>query len=153
MQTISKRLLLITLGSSLTLALLAAPSFGQRRNYGMRAQVNHLIHRVEQRSDVFVRLFDRALDDSRMDGTIREERLNERARELERQLDIVRVEFDRRQNHWDIRENVGQALLQAERINRVMRSRRLHPQVERQWSLLRVELNRLASVYRLRPIR
>lgn len=159
MQAVSKRFMVMTMGCCMMLAALAAPSFAQRRgndswgNNGRRAEVNNLIRRVEQRSDVFVRLFDRALDNSAMDGTIREERLNERARELARQLDIVRTEFDRHQNFMDIRDNVSQAVNQADQINNVVRNRRLNPRVKQQWSMLRSELNRLALVYRLRPLR
>lgn len=153
MQAISKRVMVITLGCCMMLAALAAPSFAQRQSNVSRATVDNLIRRVEQRSDAFVQMFDRALDNSSADGTLKEDRMNERARELARQLDIVRTEFNRHQNFWDIRDNVSQAVNQAGPINTIVRNRRLNPRVERQWSLLRADLNRLALAFRLRPIR
>jgi hypothetical protein len=41
----------------------------------------------------------------------------------------------------------------GERINTVMRNRRMGPVAERQWMLLRADLNRLAVAFNLRQIR
>ena len=137
---------------------LASPSFAQGRwpsrgRVYTRVDVDRLIRQAENRSDVFVRIFDRALDRSRLDNTRREDRLNERALELERQLNVVRQEFDRTQNYQAIRSHIANALSIAEGINTVVRNRRLDPQVERQWVLLRNEMNRLAQVYNIRTLR
>jgi hypothetical protein len=140
-----------------TLLGLASPSFAQRRGPYRgriyRVDVDRLIRQVEDRSDVFVRIFDRALDRSRLDNTRREDRLNERALDLERQLNIVRQEFESTQNHQAVRSHIARALSIAEGINTVVRNRRLDPQVERQWMLLRSEMNRLAQVYNIRLMR
>jgi len=142
---------------SLVLAI-AAPSFAQSRGYQRgrgytRANVDRLIRQAENRSDQFVAIFDRALDRSRLDGSIREDRLNERAISLERELNVVRREFNRTNNYYDVRSHVANALNVAQGINTVMHNRRLTPVAERQWSLLRTELNRLAAVYNLRQLR
>lgn len=136
----------------------ASPSFAQSRGRARsrgytKASVDRLIRQAENRSDQFVAIFDRSLDRSRFEGTIREDRLNDRARELESQLNIVRQEFNRTGNYFDIRSHVANALTAAQGINTVMRNRRLNPVVERQWLLLRSELNRLATVYNLRQLR
>ena len=141
-----------------TMLGLASPSYAQRRApyrgpVYARANVDRLIRQVENRSDVFVNMFDRALDNSRLDASRREDRLNERAFELERQLNVVRQEFDRTRNHMAVRAHIARALSLAEGINTVIRNRRLDPQVERQWALLRSDLNRLTQVYNLRPLR
>ena len=136
---------------SILLALSSA-SFAQRRGayrgaVYTRAEVNSLIHRVEERSDAFVKIFDSALDRSNMDGSRKEDRLNDKAKELEKQLDHVREEYR------DVRENVSKALSASEEINKVIRNRRLSYEAQRQWGLLRLELNKLARVYNLRPLR
>jgi hypothetical protein len=118
-----------------------------------REDVNSLIRRVEERSDAFVKIFDDALDKSAMDGSRKEDRLNDKAKELEKQLDHVREEFDRRENYRDVRENVAKAISASEAINKVIRNRRLNYEVQRQWGMLRSELNRLARVYDLRLLR
>ena len=135
---------------------IASPSFAQRRGSGRayaRVDVDRLIRQAENRSDQFVAMFDRALDRSRLEGTIREDRLNERAMQLENALNIVRQEFNRTSNPYSIRAQISNALNAAQSINTVMRNRNLHPAAERQWSLLRSDLNRLAAVYNLRQLR
>jgi hypothetical protein len=137
---------------------IVSPSFAQRRGpvrgraYA-RVDVDRLIRQAENRSDQFVAMFDRALDRSRLEGTIREDRLNERAMQLERELNIVRQEFNRTNNPYSVRSHVSNALNVAQSINTVMRNRNLHPAAERQWMLLRSDLNRLAAVYNLRQLR
>lgn len=136
----------------------ASPSFAQSRGpyrgrAYTRAQVDHLIRQVENRSDQFVAIFDRALDRSRLEGTRREDRLNERAINLERELNMVRREFNRTGNYYDVRPHVARTLNLAQQINNVMHNRRLAPIAERQWALLRSDLNRLAVAYNLRQLR
>ena len=141
-----------------TLLALSQAGFAQRRGpYARaayaRADVNALIRRVEDRSDAFVKIFDSALDRSSMDGSRKEDRLNDKAKELEKQLDKVREEFDDREDYRDVREHVAKALSVSEEINKAVRNRRLSYEAERQWGLLRSELNRLARVYNLRLLR
>ena len=136
----------------------ASPGFAQGRGPSRsrgyaRVNVDRLIRQAENRSDQFVAIFDRALDRSRLENTIREDRLNERALQLERELNIVRQEFNRTSNHYEVRSHVANALSVAQAINTVMRNRNLHPVAERQWTLLRSDLNRLAAVYNLRQLR
>ena len=109
---------------------LASPGFAQWRGSYTRVNVDRLIRQAENRSDQFVAIFDRALDRSRLEGTIREDRLNERALHLERELNIVRQQFNRTGNHYSIRSHVSNALNVAQGINTVMRNRRLHPVAE-----------------------
>jgi hypothetical protein len=132
---------------------LASSGFAQWRGSYSRVNIDRLIRQAENRSDQFVAIFDRALDRSRLEGTIREDRLNERALHLERELNIVRQQFNRTGNHYSIRAHVSNALNVAQGINTVVRNRRLHPVAERQWMLLRSDLNRLAAVYNLRQLR
>ncbi|MGB8509533.1 MAG: hypothetical protein WCD76_14195 [Pyrinomonadaceae bacterium] len=148
------RKIYVALAAACLLLTLAATTEAQRRPRAyMKAEVNDIIRRVENRSDEFVRLFDSSLDRSRLDGTKREDRLNEHARNLERALDDLRREFDRRENYNQTKPEVSRALNVAEDINKVMRRRRMGGETERQWLLLRSELNALALVYNLRPLR
>ena len=157
--TTKNRFLKATIGlaTSLMVLVLASTSFAQGR-YGTpgrgysRMQVDRLIRQAENRSDQFVRMFDRALDDSRLDGRFREDRLNVQAMQLERHLNIIRQQFNRTNNHYLIRSHIANAMNSAQSINIAMRNRRFNPMVERQWTLLRSDLNRLAAVYNIRQI-
>ena len=135
------------------LLALAAPSSAQWRGGYNRTMVGRLISQAESHSNRFVAAFDRALDRSGMEGTIREERLNERARDLENALNMVRQTYEQGGSNFEIRSQLDNALNTAERINNVMRNRQLSFQAERQWTMLRSDLNRLAAMFNLRQLR
>jgi hypothetical protein len=152
-----RRKLFPALAAVCALLILAAPSAAQRRRAPRqrgytKAEVDLIIKRVEERSDRFVKLFDKSLDRSRINGTEREDRLNEYARNLETALDELRREFDRKDSYAENRPEVRRCLNVATDINVAMRSRRLGGETERQWALLRSELNALAAVYGLPPV-
>ena len=79
--------------------------------------------------------------------------MNQRARDLENDLDALRREFDRTDRYQDTRAQVERALSTADGINGVMRRRRLNANTERLWAQVRSELNALAYVYNLRQLR
>jgi hypothetical protein len=138
--------------------ILSVPGEAQRRRGTPRqrgytkTEVDQIIKRVEERSDRFVKLFDKSLDRSRLNGTEREDRLNEYARNLETALDELRREFDRKESYVETRPEVRRCLNVATDINVAMRNRRLGGETERQWAQLRSELNTLADVYTLPPV-
>jgi hypothetical protein len=112
--------------------------------------VENLIRRVEQRTDVFVRQFDRALDNGRANETRREDRLNELARQLETATDELRREFDRGDSLQENRDEVQRVMSIASRIDQAMRRGRVAPGAQGAWRNLRVELNALARAYNVR---
>lgn len=131
---------------------LADTSFAQRRGRGgnyTKTQVDRIIKNVEQRTDRFVSQFDNSLDRSRLNGTKREDKLNERARDLETATDELRREFDRRDLWIENKDEVRRCLNIAADINAVMRSRKFNRAAETNWANVRAELNVLAQVYRL----
>jgi hypothetical protein len=137
-----------------SLMLLSASAEAQRRRTPRQRgytknEVNQIIKRVETRSDAFVKLFDRALDRSGLNGTKREDRLNEYARGLEKALDDLRGQFDRKESYIETRPETRRCLDIASDINVAMRNRRMGGETERQWAMLRAELNALADVYAL----
>lgn len=158
-----RRILTTSILSLLTVfsvLILTETSNAQRPNWAnrryTRASVDQTIKRVEDRTDVFVRQLDQGLDRSRLDGTRREDNLNDRAKDLERATDELRSEFDRRgDNWWETRQNVQQCLSVAANIDVAMRNRRLGrgSGAERNWVNVRQELNSLARVYDLPRMR
>ena len=82
--------------------------------------IENLVRRVEQRTDSFVWQFDRALDNSRVDGTRREDQLNELASELERATNQLRREFDRSDSLQENRDEVERCVSIASRIDRAV---------------------------------
>lgn len=115
-----------------------------------RNDVDATIRRCEESTDRWVKVFDEQLDNSVLNDSEREDRLNEKARELERALDRLRQDFNRRgESWWECRSSVADALLNARGINNSVRSRNYRPHTKRLWALLRSDLNRLAYYYGL----
>lgn len=133
---------------------LAAPALssyqGRYRGRGYsKADVDAIIKRVETRSDEFKKMFDNSLDRSRLDGTEAEDRLNDRVKDFEKELDELRDDFDRKDTWRETRSHVEDVMREAAGVNTVMKNRRLHNRVEASWVVLRAELNKLAGIYNL----
>lgn len=114
-----------------------------------KADVKRVIDRVEDRVDNFVGNFDSALDDSRLDGTRREDNLNDRAKDLEKATDELSREFQRRDAWIENKDEVRKCLNIATDINVAMKNRKLGPKTESNWKAVVYELNTLAKIYNL----
>ncbi len=128
----------------------------QRRARGRsytKNQVNNIIQRVETRSDDFVGALDKALDNSKLDGTDREDDLNKQAKRMESTIDDLRREFDRKESYYETKPEVSKILALANDINNTMQRRKLGGNAERMWAALRYDLNTLAGVYNLPGVR
>src|ERR1051326_1490184 len=110
---------LIVFGALLALASPTSAQWGRPDRFE-RGYAGRLIRDAENRSDQFVAVFDRALDMRGMEGTVRAERLNDRARDLESALNRVRQAFEQRSGNEEIRSELANAINIAEGINRVM---------------------------------
>ena len=117
----------------------------ERRGFGFRIQfgpdVERLVRQAENHTSQLVAM----LEERDRYG------LSERARELESQLNMVSGDFDDRWNYGR-RAQVASVLRVAQSLNTAMRYRRVDFDVQRQWSMVRFDLNRLARVYYLRQI-
>lgn len=139
-------------GALLIVLGLADTASAQRRARGRnytKAQVENIIGRVEERVDNFVGRIDNALDNSRLDGSRREDNINDRAKSLERATDELRREFDRNDRWIENQDEVRRCLNIANDINRVMNRRKFNRQTEENWNRVRFELNTLAKVFNL----
>ena len=151
--------------TTLCLALaMASPSMAQwpdryrdsERGYGRFNNVDRLIRQAENRSDQFVMSLEQRNSRSFLSRILGDEErlggLRARARDLERQLNMLREESFRSGNDYRLRSSVANVLSVADDINRRMYYRELNPVAERQWSMLKSDLNSLARAYNLRQL-
>ena len=119
-----------------------------------KTDVEKIIARLERNANDFRRDLDRWLDNSRMDGTRRENEYNARVRAFEQATNRLRAEFDRRDKWWETRDQVKAVLETAKPVAEMMRrgGRRYSRDLENQWWTLRRQLNNLAITYRLPQI-
>lgn len=136
--------------------ILTAPVLAQGRYRGRsysKADVERIIKRVEDRCDSFRKAIDRNLDRSRLDGTRREDNINDQVSDLEKATDELRREFDRHDNWRETRREVERVMREADEINALMKRARFNDNVEREWQLVKADLNKLAGIYELRLLR
>lgn len=145
--------------ATLVLAGIAPPSAEARQRNRRRvaqpdyAAVTRTINDCEDRTDDFRKTLRRALKDSRLDDTHREDELNRQADRLENALDRTGDAWNRDRNPSKARGHVQEALGAARDINATMRKWRLHPDTERDWSVVRSQLNLLARAFNLNDVR
>ncbi len=108
--------------------------------------MRQLLKRVETRSDRFSNLLPNALDRSRIDGTRREDNVNNLVTEFEAATDQLQQRFD---NGQSTGMDAQLVLQKGALINTFMNNRRLDNRTERAWSQVKTELDRLANAYRL----
>ncbi len=131
-------------------------SFGTRPNNDRRYQqrynkhqVSEIIKRVEESSNRFRQDLDRDLDEGRLDGSRREDKINEDVKVFEVAFNTLRREFDSNNNWWESRNNVQTAIDSARPVEIRLRNNRFSSNVQSQWKTLRTDLNKLASIYNL----
>jgi predicted glycoside hydrolase/deacetylase ChbG (UPF0249 family) len=109
-------------------------------------QVEELIHRIETQSDVFRKSLDSALDQSRLDGTRREDDINAFVKEFYKETKRLHEHFD---SHKSTAGDVQTVLNRAAQIDQFMRRNRLKRdrEAQREWLELRTHLDELARLY------
>ncbi len=134
-----------------SLAALAVPStsFAQGRysNQYSKAQVGQIISNLESSSSRFKRDFDRAMDNSRYNGTRDEDRFNGYIKDFDEEIVDLRREYNRRNNWWDIRDEVDDVIDEAREVNNMMNTISFRRNLESQWNRLRNDVNKLADTF------
>jgi hypothetical protein len=137
-------------------SLLTVSTFAQgtaRGRYYTKNDVERIIKRVEERSDAFKTVVDKTLDRSVLNGSQKEDNINEQVKQLERALDNLRSDFDRRNEWRETKDQVRAVLNQADEVGRIVKRNRFNARVQRSWAALRTDLNTLAGVYNLPYLR
>lgn len=153
----TKSVSLFTLGAlTCILASVAmAQGTGPNGRFYTKAEVEAVIKRVEERSDSFRKVVDKSLDKRAIDGTNREDNINEQIKELENAIDKLRHDFDRANTWQETRAQVQRVMSEADEVNGIVRRGRWRRGgvVKSEWALVRNDLNRLAGVYNLPLLR
>ena len=108
------------------------------------AQMRYLLNSIETRTDRFSANIPTALDNSRLNTTNREDRINDLVTNFEYATDQLTQKFNNRNLY---RSDVKDLLQRATRIDRIMGRNRFARAVETEWRSLRYDLNRLAHAY------
>ena len=116
--------------------------------------VGGVVDQLQKRAAAFKDEFDRAVSHSLIDGTNLEENAKHRADDLHVAANHLGDVFhDKRdKNNPAVRDQADRTLAAAAEVNQVMLRHRFTEKLQRDWDLLRGDLNGLASVYSLTPL-
>lgn len=118
------------------------------------SDVGAVVDRVQKLSGEFKGSFDKAVSHSMIDGTRLEANAKHRADDLHdaanRLGDVFHDKRDK--NNPAVRDQTDKTLAAASELNRVMMNHRFTDKVQRDWEMLRANLNALAAVYDLSPL-
>jgi hypothetical protein len=136
------------------LAVVAPAQDANRTIIDTRTDVRTIVKTLTSHTNEFKDEFEDAVDDSILDDTRLEDRAKRRADDLHDQAKKLADVFEdkRDKNHPKVREQVDRVLAVAGDVNGIMRQHRFTDKLQRQWGLLRGDLNALAAVYDLAPL-
>ena len=137
------RTLILAVTAIISLMVLNTMAYGAQRRINER-EVRDLIRRIETGADRFQQSLDKALDHSKLDGSRREDNINEFVKDFEHATDRLkdRVEGNRATN-----QEVEDVLGRGVSIDNFMRRHRLDSRSQNDWASLRRDLDSLARVY------
>lgn|SRR5262249_12339087 len=132
---------LAALAMCLTVLAWSTPSFAQRSwgfriQFGDGARAMGLIRASDNLSQRFASILD-----------YREDSLSGPAHDLAYHLNMARSDAESGASFWQVRSHIASAVSIARSINREMRYRGVDYDVQREWSMLRSDLNSLARAY------
>lgn len=153
-ETVMKKYMSLAIAVALLPGILSAqPRRGIPPGPERVGNISRVIADCESRTNEFKRSLRAALDRSSLNNTNREDELNRDANRLEQAMNRVRESWNLEHDPSRTRRPVGDAIAAGQSINRTMIRRRLDPEVQRQWDIVRGELNRLAEAFELPKIR
>ena len=143
----------LALGTLLSIASqpVAIAQDANRAEIYSKTDVGDVVQRVARRAASFREEFNRAVEHSLIDGTKLEDRAKHRADDLHASANKLKdVYGDKRdKNSPAVRDQVDKTLAAASEVNRVVTEHRFTDKVQREWDLLKGDLNSLAEVYDL----
>jgi hypothetical protein len=142
-----RRIISLAMMLALTLAGFGAVAGAQAQNRAPRMnrqQMQQLLRRIETRADRFRNSLENALDRSAVNGTAREDEVNKLLTDFEQATDQMRDRFN---GNSLSAPDVEFVLQRAALLDAFMRDNRLANRAERDWTLLRGDLDQIARIY------
>lgn len=115
-----------------------------------RRQLRELARRIDDRSRDLQRDVDRLLDNSRINGTNREDRINNEARDLREAAGRFRDVAGDSDYLQRSRDEAARLLQEASRFSRMLNRLRLDSRTASDWNQIRSDLRGVANIYNLR---
>ena len=119
-----------------------------------KTDVGDVVERVARRAGPFKEDFDKAVEHSIPDSSRMEAKAKHRADDLHDDAKKLKDVFGDKKdkNNPKVRDQVDRTLSAASDVNRIMVEFRFTEKLQREWELLKSDLNGLAAVYNLPPM-
>jgi hypothetical protein len=117
-----------------------------QRPYRNDRAVRQILNRLDNRTNQFRNSMDAALDRSRMDGTRREDNINQFIQDFDNAVEQLRTRFT---NRTETAADVQEVLNIANRIDRFMQRNRLTANAQNDWIAMRSDVSQLAAAYNI----
>jgi len=145
------------LTAGLLLAISPTPGRAQDANRDAAltvSQTRDIVERLAKRSGDFKEDFDKAVEHSLIDGSKLEDRAKKRADDLHDAAKKLRDVFNDKKdkNNPSVRDQADKVLAAGADVNKVMTTMRFTEKLQRDWDVLRSDLNALAALYNLAPL-
>ena len=115
-----------------------------------RRQLRDLARRIDDRSRDLQRDVDHLLDNSRYNGSNREDRINNEARDLREAAQRFRNVAGDNDDLYRSRDEASRLLGEASRFSRMLGRLRMDSRTASDWNQLRSDLRAVANIYNLR---
>lgn len=119
-----------------------------------QTDVGSVVNRLVKKAHEFRDEFDNAVDHTMIDGTRMEDNAKHRADDLHNAAaklgDVFHDKKDK--NNPAVRDQADRTIAAASELNHVMEGHRFTDRLQRDWTMLRSDLNALAAVYQLSPL-
>jgi len=121
---------------------------------GTVSDARDIVDRLAKRSGEFREEFEKAVEHSMLNGGKTEDNAKKRSADLNESSKKLKDVFNDKKdkNNPAVREQVDKVLSAGADVNRVMANMRFTDKLQRDWELLRGDLNALAQIYSLSPI-
>lgn len=117
-----------------------------QRPYRNDRTVRQILNRIDNRTNQFRNSMDAALDRSRIDGTRREDNINQFIQDFDNAVERLRERFNSR---TETTSDVQDVLNIATRIDNFMRRNPLNANAQNSWIAVRSDVTQLASAYNI----
>jgi hypothetical protein len=117
-----------------------------QRPYRNDRAVRQILNRIDNRTNQFRSSLDAALDRSRLDGTRREDNINQFVQDFDSAIARLRDRFNSR---TETTADVQDVLNIATRIDNFMRRNRLNADTQNRWLGVRSDVSQLATAYNI----
>ena len=141
-----KNTIYLLIGVAMVLAIVISSP----RTAAAQEDVGRLLHQLESDTDRFSKTLDNAMDHSSLNGTSQEGEMTRYVKDFEDAVDHLKDKYEDREYASVAAQDV---LSRARLINKFLKENRLDAATQTDWASVKMDINRIARVYKVKGLR